>query len=148
MIATVPTRCKQEYMVQETTIFDEQLEEPLPIADPEIDILAEGRLHKIMLFFHRPAAWPDGVLLLVWLALTALAGLVWSTLSGDKTSARMVMLFSGLIMAADMLLLRSLPRRGISYGPWQSQFVVLALPRLGATAVAALIVRMVGLEWG
>lgn len=135
-------------MVQETTVFDERLEEPLPIADPEIDILAEGRLHKIMLFFHRPAAWPDGALLLVWLVLTVLAGLLWGVISGDKTSVRIVTLLSGLLMAADMLLLRSLPRRGISYGPWQAQFVVLALPRLAATAVAALVVRMVGMDWG
>ncbi len=134
--------------MRETTLFDERLEETTEIADPAVDVLAEGGLHKIMLFFHQPATWSDGTLLLVWLIATGLSGLLWRLLSGDKNSAWMVLLFSGLIMAADMLLLRSLPRRGISYGPWQAQFVVLALPRLAATAVAAFVGRVLGLEWG
>lgn len=134
--------------MRETTLFDERLEETTEIADPAVDVLAEGGLHKIMLFFHQPATWSDGTLLFVWLIATGLSGLLWRLLSGDRNSAWMVLLFSGLIMAADMLLLRSLPRRGISYGPWQAQFVVLALPRLAATAVAAFVGRVLGLEWG
>ncbi|HUM71334.1 MAG TPA: metallophosphoesterase, partial [Chloroflexota bacterium] len=134
--------------VQDTTVFDERLEEVSEIADPEVDILAEGGLHKIMLFFHLPAAWSDGALLLLWLAFAGLAGLLWGLLSGDINSIRAVTLFSGVMLAADMLLLRSLPRRGISYGPWQAQFVVLALPQLAATAVIALFARWFGIQWG
>ncbi len=134
--------------MQDTTLLNEQLAEPLTIEDPAIDILAEGHLHKIMLFFHQPAYWPDWALLLVWLAFTGLVGLLWGVLSGDRSSVRVVTVLSGLIMAADMMLLRSLPRRGLSFGPWQAQFVVLALPRLAATAVAALIGRWSGIQWG
>lgn len=135
-------------MVQETRLFDEQLKEPQAIADPEVDILAEGGLHKLMLFFHQPATWPDWALLLLWLAFSGLAGLCWVLLAGDKNSAGAVTLFAAVMLAADMLLLRSLPRRGISYGPWQAQFVVLALPRLAATAVIALLARWLGAQPG
>lgn len=124
------------------------VEKPMKIDDPEVDILAEGWLHKVMVLFHKPAKWPGWVLggLLVFFSLLA-AGFWW-LITGDRQLAQTVLLLQALLFGADMALLISLPKRGISYGPWQAQFVVLAIPRLLATAVSAMITAWFGSEWG
>lgn len=124
------------------------LEESVEINDPDVDILAEGWLHKLMVFFHRPVTWPDWSLGLTLLALAGGAGLLWWVITGDVTVARMVMVLQGLLMGVDMALFISLPKRGLSFGPWQAQFVVLAIPRLAATAVSALVSAWLGGQWG
>lgn len=124
------------------------LEESVEINDPSVDILAEGWLHKLMVFFHRPVAWPDWSLGLTLLALAGGAGLLWWVITGDVMVARMVMVLQGLLMGVDMALFISLPKRGLSFGPWQAQFVVLAIPRLAATAVSALASAWLGGQWG
>lgn len=123
-------------------------EEVVTVNDPEVDILAEGWLHKVMVFFHKPVMWPDWVLALCLLALAAMVGLFWWVITGDAQAARVVMVLQGLFLAVDMTLLHSLPTRRISYGPWQAQFMVLAVPRVFATAVAALVATWLNLQWG
>lgn len=130
--------------MQETMVVEENVE----ISDPEVDVLAEGRLHKLMLFLHKPVSWPDWVLALLLLLLAAASGLFWLAVTRDSASARVITILLGLILGADMALLVSLPKRGLSFGPWQGQFVALALPRLMATAVAALLGAWWGIPWG
>lgn len=123
-------------------------EESLKISDPEVDILAEGWLHKVMVFFHKPTYWPSWALGLLLVVFSLFVGGFWFLLTADRQSAQMIVLLQTLLFSADMSLLISLPKRGVSYGPWQAQFVVLAMPRMLATAVAAVVAAWVGLQWG
>jgi predicted MPP superfamily phosphohydrolase len=121
--------------VQKPTFFDE----PVEIQDPVEDVLEHGWLHKVMVLAHQPEGWPDW-LLAGWLILmAAFLGRFWLFTTGEMRVAQMVLLVQILVMAADMALLISLPKREISYGPWKAQFVVLSLPRFGVTFATAVL---------
>lgn len=124
------------------------IQEPMEISEPVVDVLEEGLLHKIMVVFHIPTRWPGWVLGLIGIFVAAAAGLLWRRVTGDISTAQTVGLLQGLFLGADMALLLSLPRLKISFGPWKAQFVVLALPRLLATAVLSLIASWLGAGWG
>lgn len=107
-----------------------------PPAAPRLDLLEQSWLHKGMLWFYIPAAWPVWrVTALALLLLAALAGW-WALWSGVSLAARVTVLML-LLLAADALWLAALPRLGISWGEWQSHLFVLAAPRLLLAAAAA-----------
>ena len=110
------------------------------------DVLTEGLLHKIMLFFHLPANWPMGAMILVAGVFVFLAALPWWWLWGLPTAlavAGMHILFLG----DDAALFITLPQKQISFGPWQSQAVVLAVPRTLVAAGTAVIGLWLGWQW-
>jgi predicted MPP superfamily phosphohydrolase len=117
-------------------------DEPIP------DILLEGPLHKIMVFFHQVTHWPDAMMAMAAVLLATVAGLVWHYVLADVALGLLVGLLQLLFMAADSAILISLPRRRLSYGPWKPQLVVLALPRLLATAVLSGAGLWLGWGWG
>ncbi|GAB4144566.1 MAG: hypothetical protein Fur0021_01240 [Candidatus Promineifilaceae bacterium] len=111
-----------------------------PQTAPRLDLLEQSWLHKGMLWFYIPAAWPLWrVGILAFLLLAALAGwwIVWlgASLAGRAAA------FMLLLLAADTLWLAALPRLGVSWGEWQSHLFVLAAPRLLLAAAAALLAR-------
>lgn len=130
--------------MRDTTI----VQEPKEIHDPTVDVLEEGLLHKIMVVFHVPTGWPDWVLGAIGILMAIAIGLFWYRVTGDASTGQIIGLLQGLFLAADMALLLSLPRLKISFGPWKAQFVVLALPRLLATAVLSLAAVWLGASWG
>jgi uncharacterized protein len=110
----------------------------------EDDILLKGLIHKVMVFFHLPAAWPAWGVGLLLLLLVGLAGAGWWLFSAAMTTALAV---TGLLLAfmlLDVALLVQLPRRAISFGPWQAQAFALAVPRL----LVALALTPLALWWG
>lgn len=119
-------------------------------ATPERDVLTDGWLHQLMLLFQKPASWPTGIV-----ALTALFGLffvgaAWQLVTGSSLAALAVVTLLALFLLADAFWLISLPRRGISFGPWQAQLFVFAVPRWGAALVLGLCAGWVGwlVCWG
>jgi hypothetical protein len=68
---------------------------------------------------------------------------VWWLAAGNVAALALFSLMV-LFMFGDALWLISLPRRRISFGPWQAQLFVLAVPRLTAALVVGLFVGWVG----
>lgn len=111
--------------------------------DPE-DILREGWLHKLMVLLSIPDSWPDGAMVALAALGTAPVAVLWWLVTGSSTVTGWATAVFTLFLLADMLLLRSLPRRGLSFGPWKSQWVVLALPRLVAALLLAAVSYWIG----
>ena len=114
------------------------------LIDPTEDILLKGLTHKVMVFFHLPATLPTWGMGLLLLLLAGLAGGGWWLLLGDTAVALAAAGLLLLFMLLDVVLLVQLPRRAISYGPWQAQAFALAVPRL----LVALLLALVGVWWG
>ena len=116
--------------------------------EPNDDVLTQRWFHKLLVLFHKPAAWSTWRVLVAILSLATSVALVWYLTVGTvrfAVSAGLVTLF---FAALDGLLLWSLPRRGISYGPWQAQTIVLAVPRMAASSVMSLVAMAAGGLWG
>lgn len=114
----------------------------------EDDILLKGLIHKVMVFFHIPTNWPAWGMGLLLLLLATLAGSSWWLTSGDLFVTLMATGQFLTFMLLDVVLLVQLPRRAISYGPWQSQSFALAVPRLLITLLLALLGVWWGWTWG
>ncbi len=108
------------------------------------DILKEGWLHKAMLLMSVPDSWPWWLLVLMIPFWVGLSGIVWWLSAGNVVPVGWVTAVLTLCLAGDMLILLSLPRRGLSFGPWKSQFVVLALPRVTVTLLLAAVGWLAG----
>ncbi|MBE2198239.1 MAG: metallophosphoesterase [Anaerolinea sp.] len=111
--------------------------------EPE-DLLKEGGLHKVMVLFALVDAWPGWLVALSALTWAALTGALWGWLLRDGVVAGLVTAVLLLTLFPDMLILRALPQWGLSFGPWQSQWVVLALPRITAAMLLALVGMLLG----
>jgi predicted MPP superfamily phosphohydrolase len=112
------------------------------------DILKEGWLHKAMLLMSVPDGWPGWALFLlipVWMGLVG--GVWWLALANGVVALATTAVLT-LCLVGDVFMLHSLPRRGLSFGPWKSQFVVLALPRLTAALLLAGVGWLAGAWWG
>ena len=111
---------------------------------PDDDVLSQSRFHFLLVAFHAPAGWPMWWVVLAGGGVAAAVAAVWWLPARDTTLALAV---AGVLLAffvADAALLRQLPRRRISFGPWQGQIAALALPRAGV----ALVLGLVGLGLG
>lgn len=117
------------------------------LTDPPHDVLTEGWLHKLMLVFHAPARWPAWAMTVLGVIFVLLAALPWKYFWGAPVAWAATGI-QALFLADDAAVLISLPRKRVSYGPWQAQFAVLAVPRTLATASASLISWQFGWEWG
>lgn len=106
--------------------------------EPDRDVLVDGWLHKLMLIFHAPVSWSSWLVAWVVLLGIVLAGGWWWVLTGSVTAVSVVCVMMGAFILTDALWLMSLPRRGISFGPWQAQLFTLAVPRLAAALGLAL----------
>ncbi|MEZ4591707.1 MAG: hypothetical protein R3D55_11290 [Chloroflexota bacterium] len=122
-------------------------EESHELNEPTLNILEEGLLHKIMLFFHLPTRLPGVFVALLALVLAGLTGAGWWLFTGDWRLAQWVGGLMALFMAADMALLLLLPRQKVSFGPWKAQLFALALPRVAAALGVALAARLPLGEW-
>jgi uncharacterized protein len=118
------------------------------IVDPKEDILLKGLTHKVMLFFNLPAYLPHWGVGLLFLFLGGLAGSGWLLLGNSQVVALTVASLLLAFVVGDMALLVQLPRRRISFGPWQSQSFALAVPRLLVTLLLAPIGIWGGWGWG
>jgi uncharacterized protein len=118
------------------------------LVDPEEDILLKGLIHKVMLFFHWPVYLPLWGTGLLFLLLAAIAGLVWGLVLAEVSLS---LAAAGLLLAfmlGDAVLLHQLPRRRISFGPWQAQAFALAVPRFLVVLLLVLPALWWGWAWG
>lgn len=115
-----------------------------PISEEPDDILKEGGLHKVMLLFALPDGWPGWAVGGMGLAWAGLGGLVWWLTWRESWVAGGVTAVLCLFLLTDVLLLWLLPRRGLSFGPWKSQFATLGVPRTLLTLALGLLALGVG----
>lgn len=118
-----------------------------PPVDPIQDVLTQSWLHKVMLFFHIPAGWPMWAMGLLGAVFVLLAALPWWWLWGWPIALAVAGIHA-LFLGDDAALFITLPHKKISFGPWQAQAVVLAVPRTLATAVLSLLGWWLGWQWG
>jgi predicted MPP superfamily phosphohydrolase len=112
------------------------------------DVLTKRWFHKILVLLHMPADWPIWKVFLAALLLSAVAGASWTVATGLVVAGLAAVLLLGLFILADALLLVALPLRRMSFGPWKSQLLVLAVPRTAAAVLSSLIAAVAGLAWG
>lgn len=108
------------------------------------DVLTRSRFHFLLKAFYAPIHWPVWLIGLVGVLVSAAVASFWWLLARD---AMLPVAVSGVLaafFAADARLLQELPRRRLSFGPWQGQIAALALPR---TAVA-LVLGLAGVWLG
>jgi uncharacterized protein len=115
------------------------------VGNPPVDVLEAGLLHKIMLLFHTPANWPTIVVVLFATLLAIVVGGFWFSVLQHALAGSVVIATLCLFMLVDGLILTSLPRHQLSFGPWKAQLFALAAPRLLVTMV--LVVTAVWWGW-
>ncbi len=101
-------------------------------------VLEASWFHHFLVALNRPAAWPRPAAWALALALIAGVGGLWSLTAGlawGGSAAGALALLAG----ADALLLRSLPRLRLSFGPVRPQFFILLVPRLATALAGALL---------
>lgn len=111
--------------------------------DETRNILEEGPLHKVMVFFQKAEAlsWPF-ITLLQLISLLA-TGVVWGLLGSSPTVLAGAATVLGLATIADLIFLGWLPKARISFGPWKAQTVVLLIPRTAAACSMAAVASLV-----
>lgn len=105
---------------------------------PDDDVLTRSRFHFLLVAFYGPVGWPTWLVVMAGAGLAAAVAALWWLPARDTMLAVAV---AGVLLAffiADAVLLRELPRRRISFGPWKGQMAALALPRAGVVLVLGL----------
>jgi len=106
------------------------------ISKPNPEALTERGLHQIMLKLDIPSRQP---LLVNWglLSLTFITNyLLWRFVNLRTAFVAGITFVSTVLI--DLVLLRQLPKRRISYGPIGSQLLIMLLPRIGVSALSLL----------
>lgn len=109
------------------------------------NILEEGPLHKLMVFFQKAESLPAGAIILLQLLAAALVGAVWRAI--DRSLPAAVAVGGALVAASlvDAAFFLWLPKARISFGPWKAQTVVLLTARaLAGMALALLLAVLSG----
>lgn len=123
-------------------MFEQQM-----IEQPKRDVLEEGWLHHALVFFHTPERLAGWMILLLSLLIPIPAGLAWLLVTNDVRTVVVSGLCLWLFSAADLIILLTLPRRRISFGPWKAQFFALSLPRMAAAVALGLAALWIGWKW-
>jgi len=126
-----------------------QLDDGVEI-DLDQDEMADNWLHRMMLLFHEPARWPAWKVALVMGLGIGLVGVLWGLVAGSTTAVIGIIVLMSLFIFTDALWLISLPRRDMSFGPWQAQLFVFAVPRLAAALMVGVFAGWLGwvVCWG
>ena len=93
--------------MQKTTLVDESVE----INDPVTDVLEEGWLHKVMVFFNIPSNWPIWKVVLAGLVLALFPSAAWWFNRFSPRLAQTAYLVQIGFMAVDAIMLMSLPKK-------------------------------------
>lgn len=113
------------------------IKEPSDVQDPAFDVLEEGLLHKVLVFFHLPHRWPGLVVLAAGVGLAAAAAVTWQFARGSTRLSLGIFVMLAFFLVLDGMMLHALPKYGLSFGPWKSQLAALTVPRwLAAVACA------------
>ena len=100
-----------------------------------------------MVFFQQLANCPGWLLLFLASLLAGLVAGSWSLFATGRSLALVAGSIHFLFLVADMVFLRLLPQRRLSYGPWKPQAMVLALPRTAASILSLPLLSWSGAGW-
>jgi len=115
---------------------------------PPEDVLVKSFFHRILLLFHIPSTWLAWQVCVVLLLPLGAVALTWSLTTGEVSDGLVAAAVLSLFFLSDALLLRGLPSRGVSYGPWQSQLFALAILRTLAALLFGLVPLLTDPLWG
>lgn len=115
--------------------------------EEEKNVLEYSHLHRGMVLFHAPAGWQAWAVILLLAAMAAAVAGIWWSLGAPPSLAVGAAVIQFLFFGGDALLLGSLPRKRISFGPWKAQALVLAVPRAAATTALAVLGLWPGWPW-
>lgn len=118
-----------------------QTEPDDPYAYPRFggqDALERRWLHKALMVLDAPTGWPAWLVGAVAVVLVAGAALPWRMVGGEAWHIRAAALLIAL-GAFDWLVLLSLPRLRLSFGPVEPQFFLLLFARMGLACAAGLL---------
>lgn len=104
----------------------------------------KGLFHLLLVLFAAPARLPIVVIYLVAGAIALGIASLWRVQLTPPANGLIMFMMMAAFFAADRDLLVSLPRRGISFGAWQSQLFGLLLPRTAVALVFGLLVPRFG----
>lgn len=112
---------------------------PSPVSPPEPDpnVLEDRWLHVVMVFFQSLERQPVGLFAVLLAAILGGIFVLWRWLSPALAWPATVILAAAV--GLDFLLLRLLPRWGVSFGPVAPQLLVILVPRLAVAVFAAII---------
>mgnify|MGYP001329901773 CR=1 FL=1 len=103
-----------------------------------------GLFHFFLVAFAAPAAWPPLVIYLLAAGMAAGIAWLWVGRAGAAGNGLLTFLIMGSFFAADKDILASLPRRTVSFAPWNEQFFALALPRAAAALALGWLIPYIG----
>ena len=107
------------------------------------DRLERRLLHKMLVAINLPAEWPGWLVgVVALLPILGVAGFWWLLVGSEWALYLAVML--ALFTLFDTLVLVSLPRRRLSFGPVGPQLYTLEFPRLLVAVLAALLALWLG----
>lgn len=109
--------------------------------------MTDGRFHRVMLFFERPAQWPNWLLAATISLFAAVTGTILWLLGAAPTVALAVAFLQLIFFMGDSVILVTLPLRGISFGNWRTQLFPLAIPRTLTTLGLGLLGLVIGWVW-
>lgn len=114
----------------------------------EEDTLTKTWFHKALLLFNEPALWPTWGVLSVLILLEVPVVFSWWLVTASLQLSIAVGCATFLFALLDGLLFWTLPRRGLSFGSWKAQTIVLAIPRAAASTGMAFVALLIGESWG
>lgn len=113
--------------------------------EPVEDVLIAGPVHKTMVFFCRVESWPAWQVVATAVGWAAITGAIWWAVSAVFQAGLLITIMQSLFVGVDAAVLLALPKKGISFGPWKAQLIVLTIPRLVATMTLAFV--LIWLDW-
>lgn len=113
---------------------------------PNLIVLEKRWLHSLMVWLHKPVAWPPWLVAAGLLLVSGLVFWLWRAALGPAGTGPALAAGLGLLAAGllDWAVLAWLPRSRRSFGPVVPQLLVLLGPRLAGAVGAALAARW----WG
>jgi predicted MPP superfamily phosphohydrolase len=100
--------------------------------------------HRLLVLGNAPARWPPGVVPIPVVLMIAGVGLLWWLHTGAIAPSVWSVLSLLAFVAADGLVLLSLPRLRISFGPVAPQWYLLSAARVAVGCIFALVIPWVG----
>lgn len=113
--------------------------------DQPPDVLESRLLHRLLVLGYAPARWPPALVPIPVMLLAAGMGVLWWLLTRDTAGSAWAALTLLAFAAADGLVLLSLPKLRISFGPVAPQWYILTVARAGVGCLLAFVIPWTGM---
>ncbi len=115
-----------------------------PTSRQPSDVLESRLFHRLLVLGNAAANWPPVVAVIPVAIAVGVTGIIWWVKTGDVIPSAWAGITLLLFIAADGLILLSLPRLRISFGPVAPQWYILAMPRLAVGCLLAFVTQWTG----